>query len=75
MRPLKMHKKITSLSLMGCFLGLVGCGVKGDPLPPLKPSTLGRGEPTYRKATEKIPLQDIHTDEDNLKEQREPEDE
>ncbi|HMN67100.1 MAG TPA: hypothetical protein PKC28_01045 [Bdellovibrionales bacterium] len=30
----------------------LGCGVKGDPLPPEKPPELGRGRPTYKKATE-----------------------
>ena len=33
---------------------LVGCGVKGDPLPPEKPAELGRGQPTYKKAAEQI---------------------
>ncbi|MGE4133169.1 MAG: lipoprotein [Bdellovibrionales bacterium] len=31
-----------------------GCGVKGDPLPPEKPAELGRGRPTYKRATESI---------------------
>jgi hypothetical protein len=34
-----------------------GCGVKGDPLPPEKPVDLGRGRPTYRRATEKIRIE------------------
>jgi predicted small lipoprotein YifL len=36
-----------------CLLSLVlaSCGVKGRPLPPLNPPTLGRGEPTYSEAT------------------------
>lgn len=34
-----------------------GCGVKGDPLPPERPAELGRGRPSYRKATEKIQLE------------------
>lgn len=33
---------------------LSGCGVKGDPLPPEKPLEIGRGRPTYKKATEGI---------------------
>lgn len=36
---------------------LSGCGVKGDPLPPERPPELGRGRPTYRRATEKIKVQ------------------
>lgn len=34
-------------------VAFVGCGVKGRPLPPLTPPTLGRGEPTYSEATKK----------------------
>lgn len=34
----------------------VGCGVKGKPLPPEEPPTLGRGEPNFLKATENIKL-------------------
>jgi hypothetical protein len=33
---------------------LCACGVKGDPLPPEKPVELGRGRPTYKRATEGI---------------------
>lgn len=40
------------LSMMLLFLS--GCGVKGDPLPPEKPPVLGRGQPTYREATEEF---------------------
>jgi hypothetical protein len=36
---------------------LTGCGVKGDPLPPEKPAELGRGRPTYRRATEEITIE------------------
>lgn len=42
------------ISVFALFLFVVGCGVKGDPLPPEKPSDLGRGRPTYRRATEDI---------------------
>jgi hypothetical protein len=36
---------------------LTGCGVKGDPLPPEKPPELGRGRPTYKRATEEIHIE------------------
>lgn len=36
------------------FLILIGCGVKGDPLPPERPPELGRGKPSYIRATEGI---------------------
>lgn len=28
---------------------LIGCGIKGDPLPPEKPIEIGRGRPTYKR--------------------------
>ena len=37
------------------FLSL-GCGVRGRPLPPENPPPLGRGEPSFKKATEKVVL-------------------
>lgn len=46
----------TALALVAFFFA-VGCGVKGDPLPPERPPELGRGRPTFRRATEKIKLQ------------------
>jgi hypothetical protein len=43
------------ISLVALVASVVcGCGVKGDPLPPEKPSELGRGRPTYKRATENI---------------------
>lgn len=57
------------------FLFVTGCGVKGDPVPPSQPPELGRGQPTYRKATEKIQLQKYSPAEDQEKEEKEPEDE
>lgn len=40
-------------------LFLSGCGVKGDPIPPQSPPHLGRGEPTYRRATEEFAFPEI----------------
>lgn len=37
-----------------CLFVLTGCGVKGDPLPPEQPPRLGRGYPTYSKASEAV---------------------
>lgn len=42
------------LCLITVFQLTIGCGVKGDPMPPLSPTVLGHGEPSYQKATEKI---------------------
>lgn len=47
-------KKAATFSFL-LFL-LDGCGVKGDPLPPERPAELGRGRPTYRRATEDLPI-------------------
>lgn len=45
-------------SLLFIFLlGMSACGVKGDPLPPEKPAELGRGRPTYKRATEGIKVE------------------
>lgn len=41
------------LFILICFFQL-GCGVKGKPLPPIDPVTLGRGVPSYSKASENI---------------------
>lgn len=68
----RLLKKILTGS--ACFY-MLGCGVKGDPVPPTKPPELGRGQPTYRKATEKIQLQKISPADDQEKEEKEPEDE
>jgi len=41
-----------------CFAAaLSGCGVKGDPLPPEKPTELGRGRPNYRQAIKGIAIE------------------
>ncbi len=43
------------LILMATTLyGLSGCGVRGDPVPPKMPAELGRGQPTYKGATEDL---------------------
>ena len=44
---------IVSLSAL---IAIAGCGVKGDPLPPEKPAELGRGRPTYKRATEGLKI-------------------
>lgn len=47
-----------------CFLFFIlfnltimnACGVKGRPMPPLTNPPIGRGEPNFSKATEKVKL-------------------
>jgi len=46
---------------LACVFELVGCGVKGKPLPPLTPPVLGRGEPNYSKATEDVKIRKAST--------------
>lgn len=36
------------------LMSQLGCGVKGDPVPPKIPAELGRGQPTYKGATEDL---------------------
>lgn len=50
-------KKLFSLTILAIMFWIAGCGVKGDPLPPEKPTELGRGRPTYKRATEGIPIE------------------
>ena len=43
--------------LMGSLIFLLlACGVKGKPLPPVHNPPIGRGEPSFSKATEKVKL-------------------
>ena len=54
------------------FLLTVACGVKGDPLPPERPAQMGRGKPTYKRATENLKLPNVQK---NKKEEEEDKDE
>ena len=40
--------------LIAYFFFALGCGVRGNPLPPIDSAELGRGKPSYRGATEDI---------------------
>lgn len=52
-----MIAKSQILFLAALALGLANtsCGVKGDPMPPEKPPELGRGKPSYNRATKGMP--------------------
>ena len=70
--------KILSFSQLAmCLVALVvaGCGVKGDPVPPEKPVELGRGRPTYKRATEDIQIEKHGSKDINLKSPRQEDDE
>lgn len=49
-------RSLIGLILFNIIVLSVGCGVKGKPLPPEEPPTLGRGAPNFLKATENIKL-------------------
>lgn len=36
-----------------------GCGVRGRPQPPETPPEIGRGRPTFRRATEQFKFQNV----------------
>lgn len=54
MSSIKKQNLTSAVLLAGIAFVLSACGVKGDPLPPEKPLEIGRGRPTYKKATEGI---------------------
>ncbi len=49
-------RKILLLTSVLMSAGMVACGVKGKPQPPLTAPVLGRGEPSFSKATENLKL-------------------
>lgn len=51
---MKCDRSAISVFIISLLLG--ACGVKGKPQPPLTAPVLGRGEPNYSKATEKVKL-------------------
>jgi len=42
----------------------LGCGVKGDPLPPEVPARIGRGQPTYKGALQGIEVREEMTEDE-----------
>ena len=63
---MKWPKKRSIFRVLLIVIGwdLAGCGVKGDPLPPVPPIEMGRGRPTYRRATKQVQMEkDEATDE------------
>jgi hypothetical protein len=60
-----MSSRSKNLTVSGVVVILClvsGCGVKGDPLPPERPIDIGRGRPTYKRATEKINVKKVYED-------------
>ena len=49
-----------TLALALSAVGFVsGCGVRGKPLPPEKPAELGRGQPSFKRATEEFAFPEV----------------
>ena len=68
-------KPLANLFRWVILLYLCACGVKGDPLPPEKPPTLGRGQPSYRRAAEEIALPNLPPMDFQEEEEKEEDDE
>lgn len=41
---------------LGLAVGMMGCGVKGRPLPPLSPPEIGRGRPDNSSGFEELAI-------------------
>jgi hypothetical protein len=68
-----VKKNLLSSILLALILWTtLGCGVRGDPMPPEKPISLGRGKPNYKKATEELAfprVPPVNDDDDKDKEE------
>lgn len=54
--------KITALLIFSSLIFFnIACGVKGKPLPPLRPVQLSHGEPNFSDATEKLKIKKPNT--------------
>jgi hypothetical protein len=40
--------------VIAIWAAAAGCGVRGDPVPPGTPVEIGRGKPSYKRATEEL---------------------
>lgn len=49
----------SSMILFVAIYGATGCGVKGKPLPPLEPPTIGRGAPSYKRTAEEAKPKEV----------------
>lgn len=73
----KANLMTTLPKILACLMLITstqGCGVKGRPLPPVKPAELGRGKPTFTRTTEDFRFRNIppvETEADTLTEDEE----
>lgn len=52
-----------AIVLLLTYFFALGCGVKGNPSPPERRGELGRGRPTYKRATEGLKIKKIEPEE------------
>jgi hypothetical protein len=50
MRVIKMNNCVLCI----ISIAIVGCGIKGNPLPPITAAQLGTGSPNYQEASREI---------------------
>lgn len=50
---------IRLLSALLIPIFFAGCGVRGRPQPPLQPPELGRGQPTFKRASEEFAFAEV----------------
>lgn len=67
-----LKKILQAATGVAVLFAINGCGVKGDPVPPDRPSELGRGRPTYKRATEKFKLKEYQPTEKDWQEPTTP---
>lgn len=48
-----------ALLLIFCSGALMACGVRGRPQPPLEPTEIGRGKPSFKRVTEEYAFPDV----------------
>jgi hypothetical protein len=68
---------LSKLVVLFIYFSFLGCGVKGDPIPPDTPPQLGRGQPSYGNSPDGLGLNKIpdilfeEDDESNVPEKEE----
>lgn len=58
---------------IGAMVLLLSCGVRGPPQPPLTPAELGRGQPTFKRATEEFAFPNVPSPSSSAQPSPEPE--
>jgi hypothetical protein len=53
------QKALSAIVILASAFLFAACGVRGRPQPPLTPAELGRGKPTFKRATEEFRFKDV----------------